>query len=643
MEDWFLAAKENNAELLSSRSAECSGIVNDAGVTALMIAAAQGNLEAVALLAETEGIVTRPTGWTALMEAAYHGQSRVVRMLSLDLAGRQLAEEDGIFSRGSTALIVAATLGHSECVSVLLEYEKDVSRWTDEFVQLFKGQETVLTAVHDSAGHTPLMYYAMHSHKGLFAPDLHRNADSKLSAGRLDFAGCSALMHAVRTDNTEFIAYVLSECLVELRIISPRSRMYSALMMAAELGNLEASELLASEEAGLANPYGLCALDIAIIHGHYDIVLLLAPTEAHIAIHRECTCVHVLEPGMTPADVAAKYGTPEMLSILSQKAKPSLTLSALMTGSRSTHPDSLTLLKSGVSLSARHSLTAGCDQFSLGRGHLSVGSSTVDPEDLSTGIDSDGNYRDMKELKEKILGLHKVNTELQQRLEHINNEHNKAKEDLQKLSLSLRKQEEEHLRRENALKEDAQAMKEKLEQSSEYSQQIFQENNSLRQKLEHAREALVALRSERQQVGIYDTALLEKHTLLLKELHELEWAASGLQSKESTMLALIQRFTNFYNELTKVVRLSIVDSPNQTGNGDNLQTFPQISVENQSSHDADLPKMISYFVNESLDEATAPLTQDSSLCFRRNSEDSIHNNEAIWDRLERHQESEAHS
>lgn len=626
MDDWFLAAKENNTELLSSRSVECSGLFNDCGTTALMVAAAQGNLEAVALLAETETAVTRVTGWTALMEAAYHGQSRVVQMLSLDLAGKQLTEEDGIFSRGSTALIVAATLGHLECVSILLRYEQGVSRWTDEFVQLFKGQETILTAIHDSAGHTPLMYYAMHSHKGLFAPDLHRNAESKLSAGRLDFAGYSALMHAVRTDNTEFIAYVLSECLAELRIISPRSRMYSALMMATELGNLEVSELLASEEGGLANPYGLCALDIAITHGYYDIVLLLAPIEAHISIHKECICINVLHAGMTPADIAAKYGTPEMLSILSQRTKPFLTLSTLMTGSKSTHPDSLTLLRSGVTMSAQHNHLADSGQISLDREHhLSLESSAIDTKALLTDIDikDDNDYEDMKELKEKLVNLHEINAELRQRLRQISDEHGKAKEELRKFALSLKEQEEEHLKREETLTEDLRTMKNKLKQSAEYSQQIFNENSNLRQKLEQAREALVALRSERRQIDIHDATLVAEHTLLLKELHQLTLAASGLQSKESTMLALIQRFTSFYNELTKVVNLSITDTPNQIG--ETLQIFPQKYIQNQLYHDAKLPQMISAFIDESLDEATAPLplTRDSSICVRRDSESSI--------------------
>lgn len=610
MDDWFLAARENNAELLLSRSAECSGVFNDKGATALMVAAAQGNLEAVALLAETEVAVTRPTGWTALMEAAYHGQARAVRLLALDLAGKQLVEEDGIFSRGSTALIIAATLGHSECVSVLLEYEKEASHWTNEFIQLFKGQETILAAVHDNAGHTPLMYYAMHAHKGLFALNLHRNAESKLSAGRLDFAGYSALMHAVRTDNTEFIAYVLSECLPELRIVSPRSQMYSALMMAAELGNLEASELLASEETGLANPYGLCALDIAIIHGHYDIVLLLAPTESHITIHKECICVHTLEPGMTPADIAAKYGSPEMLSILSQRNKQSLALSSLIADAGSAHPDSLTLLRSGISLSSRRTRIGDGDRLSQEHG-----ASTINHKALLSERDE---YEDIEELREKVLGLREVNAELRKKLKQIDDEHGRAKDDLNRLAISLQKQEEEHARRESALKEALQATKDKLERSADYSQEIFQENNNLRQKLEHARGALVALRDERQQISSHDTALLAEHTLLLKELHQLEWTASGLQSKESILLALIQRFTSFYNELTRVVKVSTPHSPQQTG------YHPQ-AKEEQIDWDTTLPQMISDLVNDSFDEATAPLTRDTSVRLKRNSECSMYN------------------
>lgn len=628
MDEWFLAARKNDAELLLSRLDECSGIFNNKGATALMVAAAQGNLEAVALLIETEGTITRPTGWTALMEAAYHGQAQVVQMLALDLAGRQLIEEDGIFSRGSTALIVAATLGHCECVSALLEYEKEISRWTDEFIQLFKGQEACLATVHDSAGHTPLMYYAMHSHKGLFAFDLHRRTEARLSAGRLDFAGYSALMHAVRTDNIDFLAYVLSECPLELRIISPRSRMYSALMMAAELGNLEASELLASEEAGLANPYGLCALDIAIIHGHYDIVLLLAPTEAHIAIHRGCTCIHALEPGMTPTDIAAKYGSPEMLSILSQRTKPPLTLSTLMTGSGGTHPDSLALLRSAVPLSSRHHHDVESDQ-------LSLRSFATNSEGLPP--DTSNDYGSIEELREKLSNLREANTELRQRLKQIDDEHNRAKGDLQELAFSLRKQEKEHLQREEALKEALQAAKDNLERSVGYSQEVFQENDSLRQKLAHARDVLMALRTERQQTNIHDTALLAEHSLLLKELRKLEWTALGLHSKESTMRALITRFTNFYNELTRVVKSSSRQS------GDDPQRHSQIVSGDQTDYEANLSQIVADFVNESLDEAVFPPTRDSSLCLEQSSECGMRNTEDTNECSEHCLQSETHS
>ncbi len=87
---------------------------NRYGETALMLAAANGDLELVKLLVD-RGAKINLSGWNPLIYAAWRSQTEVVRYL-LDKG----ADIDAAAPSGVTALMMAARSGHFETVKLLL-------------------------------------------------------------------------------------------------------------------------------------------------------------------------------------------------------------------------------------------------------------------------------------------------------------------------------------------------------------------------------------------------------------------------------------------------------------------------------------------------------------------------------------------
>ncbi|KAE8305394.1 Ankyrin repeat protein 1 [Giardia duodenalis] len=114
--------------------------------TALMVAAALGNVETVKLLMRCEGGMRDSEEWTALMWAALVGRTEVVRLLLKIEGGMQKG-------RGYTALVLAARHDHLDCVKLLLEKERDISgvdaihmanRWNNSEVASFLESEGIV-------------------------------------------------------------------------------------------------------------------------------------------------------------------------------------------------------------------------------------------------------------------------------------------------------------------------------------------------------------------------------------------------------------------------------------------------------------------------------------------------------------------
>ncbi len=96
--------------------------LNQAGESALMMAALKGNLPAVQRLLERGAKVNQP-GWTALHYAATGPDSKIVELLL-----ERGAEVDAPSPNGTTALMMAAQYGSEASVELLLKRGADPER-----------------------------------------------------------------------------------------------------------------------------------------------------------------------------------------------------------------------------------------------------------------------------------------------------------------------------------------------------------------------------------------------------------------------------------------------------------------------------------------------------------------------------------
>jgi len=112
----MLAVRENHHDLIR-RLLDLRAKVdarNSYGETALMAAAAKGNMEVVQLLVD-RGAAVKQSGWNALIYAAWQGHTAVVKYL----LGKG-ADIDAVSPNGVSALMLAARGGHFETVKLLL-------------------------------------------------------------------------------------------------------------------------------------------------------------------------------------------------------------------------------------------------------------------------------------------------------------------------------------------------------------------------------------------------------------------------------------------------------------------------------------------------------------------------------------------
>lgn len=123
----IIAARENHAEvvdLLVTRGARVS-YRNEAGDSALMLAALRGNSGIVARLLDG-GAAVDHDGWTPLMYAAFEGHVEVVEQLL-----RAGSKVNALAPNQANALMLAARNGHREVVERLLQTDVDLQQQTD--------------------------------------------------------------------------------------------------------------------------------------------------------------------------------------------------------------------------------------------------------------------------------------------------------------------------------------------------------------------------------------------------------------------------------------------------------------------------------------------------------------------------------
>lgn len=219
-------------------------------LTALMIAAAQGNLSE--LLAHKKADLRQQTdqGLTALMLAAIFGHAKC--------AGELLEEAGMQDSNGRTALMFAAAHMHADIITILADTE---------------------LGFQDQYGRTALMAATLHNY-----PD---GVDLLLDECRMqDSTGVTALMLAAENDH-----HRLTRRLAEHEAGLTTNSGVTALMLAATYGRRLPARILALNEAGMQCSLGWTALMIAANGGNSEIVELLVDEEAGRATNHGWTAL----------------------------------------------------------------------------------------------------------------------------------------------------------------------------------------------------------------------------------------------------------------------------------------------------------------------------------------------------------------
>lgn len=244
---------------------------------------------------------------TRLMIAAQKGDTVLLR--------RYLAENQAQTNDGRTALMLAASQGHLDCILTLLKYEarlQDSRGWTALFFAVASQKVTCIPVllrsergIQNASSETALMFAVV---QGL----------TRCVRTLLDEAGCQA-RHPIRVS--------INGSTIKL----PKGS--TALMLASCLGNVEGVRLLCSREAKVQNQEGWTALMYAAKYGHEKILTLLKmeeglyDNEGYTALHHAIDshqegCIRQLLTelavptinGLTEADVLLSTGQTETLS-----------------------------------------------------------------------------------------------------------------------------------------------------------------------------------------------------------------------------------------------------------------------------------------------------------------------------------------
>ena len=191
--------------------------IGSEGFTALMMAASEDEAEIVAyLLQQGADVNQQHNGWTALLEAADEGSLRSMKHLLK--AG---AEVDFYWTQESpTAISMAASEGHLECLQLLVEYGANINGIGKSVPPLHNAAEEDKRAIlkylisqnvkinkKDAAGRTALMYAASEGQEYAVTILVEAGADISI----VDFNGATAKDYAAAEGEYETLAYLNGE------------------------------------------------------------------------------------------------------------------------------------------------------------------------------------------------------------------------------------------------------------------------------------------------------------------------------------------------------------------------------------------------------------------------------------------------
>lgn len=274
------------AKLLVAAESPCR---TELGLTALMVAATDNDIEAVEFLLNYEANQKDKYGWTALMYAIKSNSCYVLQQL--------VASENNTFTAdGVTPLMISASVNNVPALTALIPLQSgktDTRGRTALMYGAMKGsveatelmvQGTQELGAQDTMGFTSLMYAAVNNAVALL-PTLLSGERCKR-----DREGKTALMHAAIAGNAECVKLLL---LSETGAIDNDD--YTALMRAVEKGHREVVDLLLEAEGGILTTRGT-ALMIAAEVGDLYSVLHLIPQEAKMQRKSgECACMLALQ------------------------------------------------------------------------------------------------------------------------------------------------------------------------------------------------------------------------------------------------------------------------------------------------------------------------------------------------------------
>ncbi|XP_053299425.1 protein TANC2 isoform X2 [Pleuronectes platessa] len=270
------------------------------GLTALGFAAAAGHMDIVIMLSQQRAKVGHvdSSGQCVLVHAAQRGHLKVLDFLlkRADWSCTSCCGQRGASKTHAVqqALIAAASMGHTEMVSYLLdlpeEDEEEEERPEINTSDTLWG-ETALTAAAGS-GRLPVCRQLLE--QGAAAEQGNRR-------------GVAPLFSAVRYGHWKVVELLLNHG-VDVNMIDQQGR--TALMTAASEGHMPSAQLLLEHGSSLdqSDREGLTALSWACLKGQIPLVREL--------VERGAATTHADRSGRTPLDLAAFRGDPEVVQYL---------------------------------------------------------------------------------------------------------------------------------------------------------------------------------------------------------------------------------------------------------------------------------------------------------------------------------------
>lgn len=276
-----------------------AGARTSGGRTALMCAADNNHVACVEILVDKDARLQNADGWTALIYAAMNNHIEYAKLLLVETR-LTINNRWDRFCLGTTALMVAATYGYDELVSLLMSYEARMIDSSDSTALMcairdghIKSVELLAELEHGIKGGremTALMHAAMYNRPA--AIRFLRNYEKSI----LNEEGWTALMYAVYSDNADCARLLLCEAGAQS---SSEWGSYgaetTALMIAASRGLTHIVRLLKPYEQGLKDAAGHTAswhaqhnaydgYDDELPGGHLHILALLGDEEDNRAL-----------------------------------------------------------------------------------------------------------------------------------------------------------------------------------------------------------------------------------------------------------------------------------------------------------------------------------------------------------------------